>query len=68
MFVQKFNFYKTLTFSRVFHPKKIDNFLGQSKLIFWTKNEDFEQCAIWRNILLIKTFPFYVQTFDWTYV
>ena len=26
-----------------FSPKKIDNFLGQSKLNFWTKNEDFEQ-------------------------
>ena len=35
---------KTTTFSRVFHPKKIDNFLGKSKLKFWTKNEDFEQC------------------------
>ena len=35
---------KTTTFSRVFHPKKIDNFLGKSKLNFWTKNEDFEQC------------------------
>ena len=33
---------KTRTFSRVFHPKKIDNFLGKSKLNFWTKNEDFE--------------------------
>merc|ERR1712004_154114 len=37
---------KTTTFSRVFHPKKIDNFLGKSKLNFWTKNEDFEQCEI----------------------
>ena len=36
---------KTTTFSRVFHPKKIDNFLGKSKLNFWTKNEDFEQCG-----------------------
>ena len=35
---------KTTTFSRVFHPKKFDNFLGKSKLNFWTKNEDFEQC------------------------
>ena len=33
---------KTTTFSRVFHPQKIDNFLGKSKLNFWTKNEDFE--------------------------
>ena len=32
---------KTTTFSRVFPP----NFLGKSKLNFWTKNEDFEQCA-----------------------
>ena len=36
---------KTTTFSRVFHSKKIDNFLGKSKLNFWTKNEDFEQWA-----------------------
>ena len=36
---------KTTTFSRVFHPKKIHNFLGKSKLNFWTKNEDFEQCV-----------------------
>ena len=36
---------KTTTFSRVFHPNKIDNFLGKSKLNFWTKNEDFEQCG-----------------------
>ena len=34
---------KTTTFSRVFHPKKFDNFLRKSKLNFWTKNEDFEQ-------------------------
>ena len=36
---------KTTTFSRVFHPKTIDNFLGKLKLNFWTKNEDFEQCV-----------------------
>ena len=36
---------KTTTFSRVFYPKKVDNFLGKSKLNFWTKNEHFEQCA-----------------------
>ena len=34
---------RTTTFSRVFHPK-IDIFQGKSKLNFWTKNEDFEQC------------------------
>ena len=45
IFVQKFNFDKTPTISRVFHPKKVDNFLGKSKLNFWTKNEDFEQCV-----------------------
>ena len=41
---------KTTTFSRVFHEfftrKKIDNFLVKSKLNFWTKIEDFEQCVI----------------------
>ena len=40
---KKINFDKTQTFSRVFHPK-IDNFHRKSKLNFWTKNEDFEQC------------------------
>jgi len=35
---------KTTTFSRVFHPPKIDYFLEKSKLNLWTKNEDFEQC------------------------
>ena len=73
--VQKFNFDKTPTFSRIFHPnffdnfsreikvvnsskvqnhniftsfslQKIDNCLGKSKLNIWTKNEDFEQCAL----------------------
>ena len=28
-----------------FSSKKIDKFLGKSKLNFWTRNEDFEQCA-----------------------
>ena len=28
-----------------FSSKKIDNFLGKSKLNFWTKNEDFKQCV-----------------------
>ena len=36
---------KTTTFSRVFHPQKIYNFL-RKLLNFWTKNEDFEQCVI----------------------
>ena len=36
---------KITTFSRVFHLQKIDNFLEKSKLNFWTKNEDFEQCV-----------------------
>ena len=36
---------KITTFSRIFLPKKIDNFHGKSKLNFWTKNEDFEQCV-----------------------
>ena len=28
-----------------FHPKFSDNFSRESKLNFWTKNDDFEQCA-----------------------
>ena len=35
---------KTTTFSRVCHPKKLTIFLGKSKLNFWRKNYDFEQC------------------------
>ena len=31
-----------------FYTKIIDNFLGKSKLNFWTKNEGFEQCALCR--------------------
>ena len=41
---------KTTTFSRVFHLRKIDNFLGKSKFNFWTKNEDFEQCVQEENL------------------
>ena len=32
-------------FHEFFTPQKIDNFLGKSKLNFWTKNDDFEQCV-----------------------
>ena len=70
IFVQKFNFDKTTTFSRIFHPKKIDNFLVKSKLNFWTKNEDFEQCDFMSNfisvILLIfqKLFNFFCHGFS----
>ena len=28
-----------------FFTQKVDNFHGKSKLNFWTKNEDFEQCV-----------------------
>ena len=38
-------------FHMFFIPKKINNFLGKSKLNFWTKNEDFEQCATLTYIL-----------------
>ena len=44
---------KTTTFSRVFPSKKIDNFLGKWKLNFWTKNEDFEQCDMQSETLLV---------------
>ena len=27
----------------------MDNFLGKSKLNFWPKNEDFEQCVVART-------------------
>jgi len=50
---------KTTTFSRVFHPKKIDNFLGKSKLIFLTKSEDLEQWFF----LKLPFFPHFYPTF-----
>ena len=36
---------KTAAFSRVFAQNNSTIFLGKSKLIFWTKNEDLEHCA-----------------------
>ena len=42
---------KTTTFSRVFHPKKIDNFSREIKVEFLEKNEDFEQCTV-RNLTI----------------
>ena len=35
----------TSHFQEFFYPKKSTIFLGKSKLNFWTKNEDFEQCV-----------------------
>ena len=77
IFVQKFNFDKTLTFSRVFHSKffwqffswnqscqQLKNlkpqhfhefFTGKSKLNFWRKNEDFEQCVALLYLIWICT-------------
>ena len=43
---------KSTTFSRVFDPKKIDNFLGKSRLN-WTKNEGFEQCEGERDLIIV---------------
>ena len=43
---------KTTTFSRVFHPQKIDNFLGQSKLNFWTKKWRF-RTVCYSNVICI---------------
>ena len=45
IFVQKFNFDKPPNIFTSFSAKKIENFLEKSKLNFWTKNEDFEQCV-----------------------
>ena len=39
---------KTAAFSRVFTQNNSTIFLGKSKLNFWTKNEDFEQCDLRR--------------------
>ena len=35
-----------------FSPPKINNFLEKSKLIFWTKYEDFEQCV--KDVSVLK--------------
>ena len=47
-----------------FSPKKIDNFLGKSKLNFWTKNEDFEQCVEVGFWAFITFFPFILQLWE----
>ena len=44
-FPQKFNFDKKFQHFHEFFTQKIDNFPGKLKLNFWTKNQDFEQCA-----------------------
>ena len=44
---------KTAAFSWVFTQTNSKIFLGKSKLNFWTKNEDFEQCAF---LELLQTF------------
>ena len=44
----------TSHFQEFFYPKKSTIFLGKSKLNFWTKNEDFEQCAVskgWKQFI-----------------
>ena len=44
--------------------QKIDNFLGKSKLNFWTKNEDVEQCdltAITEMLTLTGKLNFFVR-------
>merc|ERR1712062_339702 len=45
---------KTAVFSRVFTQNNSTIFLGKSKLNFWTKNEDFEQCVY-------RAFAFFVH-------
>ena len=39
--------------------QKIGNFLGKSKLNFWTKNEDFEQCDLIEHLTWIQSDFFY---------
>ena len=58
IFVQKFKFDQNHNIFTSFSPKKIDNFLGKSKLNFWTKNEDFEQCEIAFLSILCSEFYF----------
>ena len=53
---QKLKSPKPKHFHEFFSPQKIDNFLGKSKLNFWTKNQDFEQCNFSDSIRK-HTFP-----------
>ena len=61
---------KTTTFSRVFHPKKIDNFLGKSKLNFWTKKWRFRTVCqfIYFDFILTKFYSSFCSQFsgDWS--
>ena len=54
--------FKTAAFSRVFTQNNSRIFLGKSKLNFWTKNEDFEQCVIVVRMTQISTV---FSLFDW---
>ena len=45
---------QTAAFSRVFAQNNSTIFRGKSKLNFWTKNEDFEQCVI---VAIFKSQP-----------
>ena len=46
---------KTTTFSRVFPPKKIDNFLGKSKLNFGWKMKISNSVELWSRQFLFQT-------------
>ena len=56
-FCPKIQFWPKPQHFHEFFTQKINNFLGKSKLNFWTKNEDFEQCA---------TFTYLFHTLDIT--
>ena len=45
-----------------FFTQKIDNFHGILKLNFWTKNEDFEQCA---KLKLFYTLKVSIYSYRW---
>ena len=48
-----------------FFTQKIDNFLGKSKLNFWTKNEDFEQCETPKKHCCCWSYYSKMATFEW---
>ena len=57
---------KPQRFHEFFTKKKFDNLLGKSKLNFWTKNEDFEQCDsfIQSSLVCCNTFISGSSDFD----
>ena len=64
IFVQKFNFDQNPNIFTSFSPKIFLTIcLVKSKLNFWTKNEDFEQCALQKLLLSLLPVMIIVHTY-----